>query len=116
MRDARIILTQILPNALPPIVAVSSMMVGNAILTESVGPFWLGGCQSFELGQYDRRGRVRRCGWRGGPTVLPGLSDHGHGSGAEFHRRCTERCSQSQAGPLMADALVSIQNLTVSLP
>ena len=35
MRDARIIFTQVLPNALPPIIVVGSMMVGSAILTES---------------------------------------------------------------------------------
>jgi peptide/nickel transport system permease protein len=39
MRDAAIIFTQILPNALPPIVVVSSMMVGSAILTESALSF-----------------------------------------------------------------------------
>jgi peptide/nickel transport system permease protein len=39
MGDAQIIFTQILPNALPPIVAVSSMMVGSAILTESALSF-----------------------------------------------------------------------------
>jgi peptide/nickel transport system permease protein len=39
MRDAQIIFTQILPNALPPIVVVSSMMVGSAILTESALSF-----------------------------------------------------------------------------
>ena len=39
MRDMAIIFTQILPNALPPIVVVSSMMVGSAILTESALSF-----------------------------------------------------------------------------
>ncbi len=39
MRDIQIIFTQILPNALPPIVVVSSMMVGSAILTESALSF-----------------------------------------------------------------------------
>ena len=39
MSDARIIFTQVLPNALPPIVVISSMMVGNAILTESALSF-----------------------------------------------------------------------------
>ncbi len=39
MGDAQIIFTQILPNALPPIVVVSSMMVGGAILTESALSF-----------------------------------------------------------------------------
>jgi peptide/nickel transport system permease protein len=37
--DLRIIFAQILPNALPPIVVVSSMMVGSAILTESALSF-----------------------------------------------------------------------------
>ena len=35
MRDPAIILVQILPNALPPVVVVSSLMVATAILTES---------------------------------------------------------------------------------
>ena len=39
MGDAAIIATQILPNALPPIVVISSMIVGNAILTESALSF-----------------------------------------------------------------------------
>jgi peptide/nickel transport system permease protein len=37
--DASIIFTQILPNALSPIVVISSMMVGNSILTESALSF-----------------------------------------------------------------------------
>jgi len=39
MGDGAIIFTQVLPNALPPIVVISSMMVGNAILTESALAF-----------------------------------------------------------------------------
>jgi peptide/nickel transport system permease protein len=35
MKDAEIIFFQILPNALPPVVVVSSLMVATAILTES---------------------------------------------------------------------------------
>ena len=35
MSDARIILVQIMPNALPPVVVVSSLLVATAILTES---------------------------------------------------------------------------------
>jgi peptide/nickel transport system permease protein len=35
MPDREIILLQILPNALPPIIVVSSLMVATAILTES---------------------------------------------------------------------------------
>lgn len=37
--DAHIILRQILPNALPPIIVIGSMMVGSAILTESALSF-----------------------------------------------------------------------------
>jgi peptide/nickel transport system permease protein len=39
MRDGAIIFSQILPNALPPIIVVTSMMVGSAILTESALSF-----------------------------------------------------------------------------
>lgn len=35
MRDAEIIVLQILPNALPPVIVVSSLMVATAILTEA---------------------------------------------------------------------------------
>jgi peptide/nickel transport system permease protein len=35
MRDAEIIFAQILPNALPPVIVVASLMVATAILTES---------------------------------------------------------------------------------
>jgi peptide/nickel transport system permease protein len=35
MPDWQIILLQIMPNALPPIIVVSSLMVATAILTES---------------------------------------------------------------------------------
>lgn len=37
--DAHIIFRQILPNALPPIIVIGSMMVGSAILTESALAF-----------------------------------------------------------------------------
>jgi peptide/nickel transport system permease protein len=37
--DRQIIFSEILPNAIPPIVVVASMMVGNAILTESALSF-----------------------------------------------------------------------------
>jgi peptide/nickel transport system permease protein len=39
LTDFSIIFTQMLPNALTPIVVISSMMVGNAILTESALSF-----------------------------------------------------------------------------
>jgi len=74
MRDARIIFTQILPNALPPIVAVSSMMVGSAILTESALAF-LGLGDPNLLSWGSRIGGARSAMWVAWWTpVLPGLS------------------------------------------
>ena len=55
LSDTAIIFTQILPNALSPIVVISSMMVGNAILTESALSF-LG------LGDPNLRSEERRVG------------------------------------------------------
>ena len=101
MRDARIIFTQILPNALPPIVVISSMMVGNAILTESalsfLGP-WRS--QSVELGQHDRRFALGHVGGLVDHGAA-GRLHHGDGAGAEFHRRRAERRPQSPAETLM---------------
>jgi len=74
MRDARIIFTQILPNALPPIVAVSSMMVGSAILTESALAF-LGLGDPNLLSWGSMIGGSRSAMWVAWwTTVLPGLS------------------------------------------
>ena len=74
MRDARIIFTQILPNALPPIVAVSSMMVGSAILTESALAF-LGLGDPNLLSWGSMIGGARSAMWVAWWTpVLPGLS------------------------------------------
>jgi peptide/nickel transport system permease protein len=73
MSDARIIFTQILPNALPPIVVVSSMMVGNAILTESALSFLgLGDPNLTSWGSMIGSSRVAMwvAWWT---TVLPGL-------------------------------------------
>ena len=74
MRDARIIFSQILPNALPPIVAVSSMMVGSAILTESALAFLgLGDPNLLSWGSMieGSRSAMWVAWWT---TVLPGLS------------------------------------------
>jgi len=74
MRDANIIFTQILPNALPPIVAVSSMMVGTAILTESALSFLgLGDPNLLSWGSMieGARSAMWVAWWT---TVLPGLS------------------------------------------
>ena len=74
MRDTRIIFSQILPNALPPIVAVSSMMVGSAILTESALAFLgLGDPNLLSWGSMieGSRSAMWVAWWT---TVLPGLS------------------------------------------
>lgn len=72
--DARIIFTQILPNALPPIVVVSSMMVGSAILTESALSF-LGLGDPNLLSWGSMIGGARSAMWVAWwTTVLPGLS------------------------------------------
>lgn len=74
MRDAAIIFTQILPNALPPIVVVSSMMVGSAILTESALSF-LGLGDPNLLSWGSMIGGSRSAMWVAWwTTVLPGLS------------------------------------------
>ena len=74
MRDTRIILTQILPNALPPIVVVSSMMVGNAILAESALSF-LGLGDPNLLSWGSMIGGARSAMWVAWwTTTLPGVS------------------------------------------
>ena len=74
MRDAAIIFTQILPNALPPIMVVGSMMVGNAILTESALSF-LGLGDPNLLSWGSMIGGSRSAMWVAWwTTVLPGLS------------------------------------------
>ena len=72
--DARIIFTQILPNALPPIIVIGSMMVGSAILTESALSFLgLGdpNLQSWGSMIGGSRSAMWVAWWT---TVLPGLS------------------------------------------
>src|SRR6185312_13263781 len=72
--DAAIIATQILPNALPPIVVISSMIVGNAILTESALSF-LGLGDPNLLSWGSMIGGARSAMWVAWwTTVLPGLS------------------------------------------
>lgn len=74
MRDAKIIFTQILPNALPPIVVVSSMMVGSAILTESALSF-LGLGDPNLLSWGSMIGGSRSAMWVAWwTTVLPGVA------------------------------------------
>jgi peptide/nickel transport system permease protein len=74
MRDTAIIFTQILPNALPPIVVISSMMVGNAILAESALSF-LGLGDPNLLSWGSMIGGARSAMWVAWwTTVLPGVS------------------------------------------
>ena len=74
MRDSRIILTQILPNALPPILVVGSMIVGSAILTESALSF-LGLGDPNLLSWGSMIGGSRSAMWVAWwTTVLPGLA------------------------------------------
>jgi len=73
LSDASIIFTQILPNALSPIVVISSMMVGNAILTESALSF-LGLGDPNLLSWGSMIGGSRSAMWVAWwTTVLPGL-------------------------------------------
>ena len=74
MRDSRIIFTQILPNALPPILVVGSMMVGSSILTESALSF-LGLGDPNLLSWGSMIGGARSAMWVAWWTsVLPGLA------------------------------------------
>lgn len=74
IRDGKIIFTQVLPNALPPIVVVSSMMVGNAILTESALSF-LGLGDPNLLSWGSMIGGSRSAMWVAWwTTVLPGVA------------------------------------------
>ena len=73
LSDASIIFTQILPNALSPIVVISSLMVGNAILTESALSF-LGLGDPNLLSWGSMIGGARSAMWVAWwTTVLPGL-------------------------------------------
>src|ERR1700733_5145024 len=84
MRDTAIIFTQILPNALPPIVVVSSMMVGNAILAESALSF-LGLGDPNLLSWGSMIGGARSAMWVAwGTPWAPGLWLMGAGLGLNF--------------------------------
>jgi len=73
LSDASIIFGQILPNALTPIVVISSLMVGNAILTESALSF-LGLGDPNLLSWGSMIGGSRAAMWVAWwTTVLPGL-------------------------------------------
>lgn len=74
MSDARIIFTQILPNALPPIIVSSSMIVAQAILNESALAFLgLGDPNVMSWGAMIGSGRavLREAPYL---TILPGLA------------------------------------------
>ena len=74
MHDRQIILRHVLPNALPPIVVVSSLMVATAILTESGLSFLgLGDPNLMTWGNMIGIGRtvLRRAWWM---TAIPGVT------------------------------------------
>ena len=74
MRDSRIIFRQLLPNALPSIVVVASLLVGTAILTESSLSFLgLGDPNVMSWGTMIGVGReVLRSAWW--MTAIPGVA------------------------------------------
>ena len=102
MGNGRIIVGEILPNALPPVIVLSSLVVAGAILFESAVSF---------LGP--RRSQRRELGPAGGrwppahPQLLvhlrhPGRGHHGDRALPQPDRRRAERRAQSKAaGPLM---------------
>jgi peptide/nickel transport system permease protein len=74
MSDARIILTQVLPNALAPVIVTSSILVATAILNESALAFLgLGDPNVVSWGSIVGMGRtVLRTAWH--LTALPGIA------------------------------------------
>jgi peptide/nickel transport system permease protein len=73
-RDARIIFSEVLPNALPPLIVTSSVMVASAILMESALSFMgLGDPNVVSWGSMIGSGReLIRTAWY--LTLLPGLA------------------------------------------
>jgi peptide/nickel transport system permease protein len=105
MGNGRIILGEILPNALPPVIVLSSLVVAGAILFESAVSFLgLGDPNSRELGPSGRRRPAAD------PQLLvhlrhPRRRHHDHGALPQPDRRRAERRPQSQAaGPLGHEA------------
>ena len=93
---ARIVGTQILPNAMSPIIVSASFMVATAILTESSLSFLGLGDRNDELGLHDRRGPHHD------PRSLVDerVAGRGHPSDRAGHqpdRRRPERCPQPAA-------------------
>ena len=74
MSDARIILTQVLPNAIPPVIVTSSILVATAILNESALAFLgLGDPNVVSWGSIVGMGRtVLRTAWY--LTAIPGVA------------------------------------------
>ena len=116
-----IILREILPNALSPVIVLASLMVATAILLESSLAFLgLGDPNLISWGYMVGAGRtvIRQAWWI---TVFPGVAILISVLGAESDRRRPQRRAQSApvaGGPLMMTAppAVSIKNLRIALP
>ena len=103
MRDIQLILGEILPNALPPVIVYASVVMAVAILLESALAF-LASVRSQRrlLGQSDRP-RPRRAA---GAVVRLGDSGHRHpgdGAGRVAGRPGIERRAQSEAQGAMSE-------------
>ena len=87
----RIILGEILPNALPPVIVTASVLVANAILTEAGLAFLgMGDPNLVSWGSMIGDGRaLLRTEWF--VAAIPGLRDCRHRAGAEFGGRWAER-------------------------
>ena len=103
MKDIQLILGEILPNALPPIIVYASVIMAVAILLESALAFLrLSDPNVRILGQSDRP--RPRCA--AGAVVCLGDPRHrhpGHGSGGIAGRAGAERCAESEAEGAMSD-------------
>ena len=115
-RDMAILLGQVLPNALSPLIVTGSLLVANAILIE-VGALLPRPrrAQPDELGLPDRRrppvpARCLVAGHRAGHR------HPAHRAVDQPGRRGAQRRAQSEAPRPVSDAVLSIENLTVSLP
>ena len=95
MSDARIIVTQILPNCLPPLIVSTSVMVASAILLEAGLSFLgLGDPSQLSWGTMISIGRgALRTAWY--MSAHSGRRDHHHGHGHQSDGRRAERCVQS---------------------
>ena len=115
MSDLEIITRQILPNALPAVIVVSSLLVATAILTESGLSFLgLSDPNVISWGYMIGVGRtVLRVAWW--MPAIPGHRHPCHGPLHQSRRRRSERCAEPAAAAPMT-ALLDIEGLSVRFP